>query len=1636
LATRSFNRQIFERCSPDLGHTWLDGATLDWICGPADNPRMLVQQVDIDPTCNFPETARNPDDVLVQLFVAFDSKLGEDRVFIEASGPWSRVTWLECTLMQAVYDVLWRDKMRQRFGQGGKWDDIDWYPKWLAEAFVRCVRALTAAKRSGLKGMLFSGRRTGGLALVNLQSMFLSQCFKDSSGNSMCLGMSSVYSHYSLVDAGVKREYIPKLAGTHGHELSMVLFAVLGELDERVGVPVSQVIAHLMYFFCSMPRGRDKSLMSMLPDTLGTACFLKMASLLQVPLGAYRGKPVLECFGSARQDSGDLSAFAALMKQYHYPGELMCSEIEGADDLSEAARYGYSQFCAGGFFGDAEHSWDSSVVNLNMSCKVVRVHLGQAQFGKGRGGLPRMPYPPVKAADSANSSKFEADGLLSADDLAALRARVRRLQEGELKVSPVDFQRLFHEAFSEMTGLSEDSEIFMPFVVALRQRVVRAGGDNGDPMSEASAAALALKFVEEHRGDVERALEFFGADGRARDGLPMPASSFNDFYKFTMLPVMNATENARPGGVRCTFSVNVRDKAYRQSLVDSARGRSSPALLDTLRKELVGLTTRPFDRATFERCKADWGLVGFDEGTLDWICGPRGDPRMLAQHADVDLDCRSPKDPRNDVDVLVQLFVANDCKINEERVYIEATGPWSRVTWLETSMMQAVYDALFRDKMRQRYGAKPDKSGNWNDSTWYPKWLAAAFVRCAQSLGAVQKSGLKGALFTGRRTGGLPLMNLQGMFLQKYFRDADGNSKLLGTSSVTSHYHLVDAGVNRTLIPRPAGTHAHELSMVLFSVLGELDDQAGVPLSQLIGHMMYFFLSMPRGDVKESGRKALMPMLPDTLGTDIFMKMARLLKVPYGKHKGEPVLDIIGAARQDSGTLANFAALMKRDKFSGGLMASEIEKAEDLFEAAKNGYAYFGAGGFFGDSEHAWDSSISNISMAVKVLRVHVDGQLRKYYPTKTGDDPTGSKFEADGLISKDSMAALRERVKLLQEGNLKVSDLEFQRLFAGTLADMIGTREVPPSALVIYGAGSEAANGTYGLQEAKMLGDRHVYQHRENARYEVYFSEELDVWALGNLLDETLYRANGRRDWTVPLHASWSSFHGKGVLPPPFVEVEVPKPVFSAPPPVQEAGVSLVVPRRHQKLEIVPVSPQAPSAARAVAEKQHQGARLVRLEMPTNTVNSHERWWEPYAPHLSKLKGMLLTREATRDELANLSLTHLLHQGLQGKAILDADGNADASLSWGEVLGLVCLFFTRNGLDAPRLSDRAWFFAWTRHERDNRSRVSIGHASDFVLLFIEDVTGLLEGDAWPLAPEPGTYASTFTHTGMNWHAAYQQHLRPIAGLLARLAGEKIGEDSPPRKVLCNESLMSMAVALGTNGCGEHGIPSELIRRLREIFDGVDVNVKESLSWSGSQVRYFVTAVFRAHNSDPSWSCETDWHQLMVRYCQSQSGEHKQMAGITPHGASCRKGTAHRKECTNFALFALKAHGVHDAKMEVVDWVFSSMCNFGFEELEWHKCEASLFVRRVYGSFGLPSALVPHEWWYLIYRDVDKDAAYELTFDGAIEYLKLTLYRILLLNGADCNGVVEDLRAHNLKPDDDSRRESTLSEMWLGGEQN
>mmetsp|Transcript_85978 Transcript_85978/g.199910 ORF Transcript_85978/g.199910 Transcript_85978/m.199910 type:complete len:576 (-) Transcript_85978:65-1792(-) len=556
---------------------------------------------------------------------------------------------------------------------------------------------------------------------------------------------------------------------------------------------------------------------------------------------------------------------------------------------------------------------------------------------------------------------------------------------------------------------------------------------------DVEGATEALAFIVECEGDLVKVLSLFGNDGEPVGGAPLPASCFNDFYKFTMMPVMRTVEQAH-GDVRCTFSVNIRDADCRRRLHESATGAASPELYEEMRRRLSRLASRTFDRSTFERCVAEHSVPGWGGKTLDAVCGTSKEPRRLVQEFRAEPSCSTPQAPSSPGDVLLQLFVARDERLGEERVFVEATGPWHRVTWLETSMMQAVYESLFRDQKRREYGVEAH-SGVWDDSSWFPLWLAQAFCRCVRSVEAATSAGLRGVLMTGRRTGSAALMILQALYIQCKCQKTSG---MLGTSSVSARYMSLDAGVNPVLVPKCAGTHAHELPMVIGALLGEADDQVGMPMSQVVSHMLYFFTSMPQGDVRGAGRRVLMPILPDTLGSRAFMTVAKRLRVPLGLHKGAPVLSVVGTARQDSGSLEAFQKLMEECGFTGALMASEIEVPEDLVLAAKLGYKLFGAGGFMGDSEKAWDPSKNNLSMAVKVLRVYVNGEKCAFTPVKTGDTQDEGvikegKFEADAALSPEELQTAKERAQLLAAAKPKVDDASLQDIFDKTLRTFFG---------------------------------------------------------------------------------------------------------------------------------------------------------------------------------------------------------------------------------------------------------------------------------------------------------------------------------------------------------------------------------------------------------------------------------------------------------------------------------------------------------------------------------------------------------------------------------------------------------------------
>lgn len=269
------------------------------------------------------------------------------------------------------------------------------------------------------------------------------------------MGTTSATAYYWLKEAGLKEEHLPALVGGITHELPMVLAALYGDKDDLAKQPISQAIAHACYFHFGMPKGdvqdkKRKMLMPMLPDTLGVKAFLKIAHELEITHGVHKGEPFLDMFGVAIMDSGHPLKFAELLYKYGFKGHLLTSEVETDFDLFVARDCGFTQFLAGGYFGDDYEPWygakpasepmgPPSTHNIRMVNKVVRVKIGGE----------RTEYHPVKLADPPEAAqlatkvavrgeidkattmkveiKFEADGVLRQTQLVELLSRSKQL---------------------------------------------------------------------------------------------------------------------------------------------------------------------------------------------------------------------------------------------------------------------------------------------------------------------------------------------------------------------------------------------------------------------------------------------------------------------------------------------------------------------------------------------------------------------------------------------------------------------------------------------------------------------------------------------------------------------------------------------------------------------------------------------------------------------------------------------------------------------------------------------------------------------------------------------------------------------------------------------------------------------------------------------------------------------------------------------------------------------------------------------------------------------------------------------------------------------------------------------------------
>jgi nicotinic acid phosphoribosyltransferase len=511
---------------------------------------------------------------------------------------------------------------------------------------------------------------------------------------------------------------------------------------------------------------------------------------------------------------------------------------------------------------------------------------------------------------------------------------------------------------------------------------------------ESTLSAGFVTWVGEHMGDIGLILNRFKPDGESIK--PLSATTFSDYYKWTMAPVIDKIAQVENPIV--TFGIDLREQRHKELLV-LPQGAELKAQIE---KNLRTLAERRFEPQVFDavfghnpNLNRDRDMGIFKEIIYKQSGSAGSAPEVNTLADEVILTKYEVPSNRGDPNrnkVVISSFIGPDNTFEDKRnkYYIEITGPWKRVSWLETSVMQCVYETLLKHELNLARKS-------------YALWLVEALDRCYKSVEFANQIPIPGALFSGRRTGGFAFMLLQIYLMSdQYHRGKrfpqllpDGTkpmvSPVYGTSSVDGWFVLGRLEINKEHLLKPVGTHAHELSMVLGALYRQRDLYSELPLSQLLGHFMYWKETAQAHLKDATSPLSKIPALPDTLGTGAFLRAGDAVMFK-GEGERKRFLDkLIGPFRQDSGELGDFIDLLNgKYKFShpAGVMASEIDTRDTLTRALELGFKSYGAGGFFGDSEKVWNFDANTINMAVKPVRViNCAGQI--LYPIKCGDRKT-----------------------------------------------------------------------------------------------------------------------------------------------------------------------------------------------------------------------------------------------------------------------------------------------------------------------------------------------------------------------------------------------------------------------------------------------------------------------------------------------------------------------------------------------------------------------------------------------------------------------------------------------------------------------
>ena len=574
--------------------------------------------------------------------------------------------------------------------------------------------------------------------------------------------------------------------------------------------------------------------------------------------------------------------------------------------------------------------------------------------------------------------------------------------------------------------------IIEQFTAAMQQtsdpRFMRNGWySTGQPREMMTEREKFHKFVEENWTDISRVMAQFTIHPETgkivnADGTELSGTTFNDYYKLSMLMSIYHQQMLSGGVAITTFAVDIRDTELREMFAKDADGITQAVIyaLDALKLRrydynviLATVAGKPFE--DFYKSDAAKAIFFNPDGktprTLISAEVPAGAPVYPGTCI---FNCKITPDMLASGQVAIAVFMAPDAKTGENRLHIEATGEWCKDSFLETTMMQAVYQVALQKHLKER-------------GCTFGQWLYEALFRfyLSTTFAGANCPDMTGFLFAGRRTGHFLLLLLQALLAKRI-----PGSKIAGTSSFDAWYVLTRMGFS-DIVP-PVGTHAHELQMGAQALFAKFDlspqNPEFLPLSACISTYLYYLTA-------HRGGPGPMPMLPDTLGTGSFLKAAAAFMVHPMKDgqldttQWVSLLSLITSARQDSGKLNAFIEILKRYDCKCGLFASEIDDLKTLLEAYALGYKFFGAGGAMGDNEKVWNVTgeiAFSASMAVKIVRAWLldpttGSWVRCRYPVKLGDGTDLAKVTADSLLPTEmfkQVIAEAERVKQMAKEN------------------------------------------------------------------------------------------------------------------------------------------------------------------------------------------------------------------------------------------------------------------------------------------------------------------------------------------------------------------------------------------------------------------------------------------------------------------------------------------------------------------------------------------------------------------------------------------------------------------------------------------